>query len=43
MSKVDGRKLSNDVREAIRMEAIQSWLDGVAPLELAENVTPDTK
>ena len=35
MSRVDGRKLSHDVREAIRMEAIQSWIDGATPSELA--------
>ncbi len=28
MSKVGGRKISHKVRESIRVEAIQKWLDG---------------
>ena len=29
MSKIDGRKISHDVRERIRIQAIQEWLDGL--------------
>ena len=36
MSKIDGRKIPHPVREAIRIQAIQQWLDGVSVPELAE-------
>ena len=36
MSKIDGRKLSHDVRESIRIEAIQKWLDGAKVPSLSE-------
>jgi len=36
MSKVDGRKIPHDVRESIRMDAIQLWLDGATVNQLAE-------
>ena len=28
MSKLDGRKVSHSLREAIHIEAIQKWIDG---------------
>ncbi len=36
MSKVDGRKVSHDVREAIRIQAIQKWLDGAKVQRLSK-------
>ena len=36
MSKIDGRKISHNVRESIRMEAIQQWLGGATVPELSE-------
>lgn len=36
MSKVDGRKVPHEVREVIRMDAIQKWLDGATVKSLAE-------
>ncbi|WP_153301889.1 helix-turn-helix domain-containing protein, partial [Endozoicomonas arenosclerae] len=41
MSKVDGRKISHEVRETIRMEAIQKWLDGATVKSLAEEYGTD--
>ena len=41
MSKVDGRKLSHTVRESIRIEAIQKWLDGAAVKEISEIYSTD--
>lgn len=35
MSRVDGRKVSHEVREAIRIEAVQKWLNGVSVSSLA--------
>lgn len=37
MSKIDGRKVSNDVRGAIRIEAIQKWAVGSGLAEAAKN------
>ncbi len=36
MSKVDGRKISHDVRESIRLEAIHLWLEGATVNQLSE-------
>ena len=42
MSKVDGRKISHDVRESIRIEAIQKWLDGAKVQSLSEEYGTDS-
>ena len=42
MSKVDGRKVSHDVREAIRIEAIQKWLDGAKVQSLSTEYATDS-
>ncbi|WP_051789201.1 helix-turn-helix domain-containing protein [Endozoicomonas montiporae] len=36
MSKIDGRKIPHQVRESIRMQAVQQWLDGISVPELSE-------
>ena len=41
MSKIDGRKIPHGVRETIRMEAIQKWLDGATVKSLAEKYGTD--
>ncbi|WBA81408.1 helix-turn-helix domain-containing protein [Endozoicomonas sp. GU-1] len=41
MSRIDGRKLSHTVRESIRMEAIQKWLDGASVKEISEIYSTD--
>ena len=41
MSRVDGRKLSHVVRESIRMEAIQKWLDGASVKAISELYSTD--
>ncbi len=42
MSKIDGRKVSHSVREAIRIEAIQKWLDGETVTNLSQEYGTDT-
>ena len=42
MSKVDGRKVSHDVREAIRIEAIQKWAVGPGAEVTAEAAKNDS-
>ncbi len=42
MSKADGRKVSHDVREAIRIEAIQKWLDGAKAQCLSKEYPTDS-
>ena len=42
MSKVDGRKVSHDVREAIRIQAIQKWLDGAKVQRLSKEYGTDS-
>ncbi len=42
MSKVDGRKVSHDVRESIRIEAIQKWLDGIKVQSLSKEYATDS-
>lgn len=41
MSKVDGRKIPHEVREAIRIEAIHKWLDGATVKSLSEEYGTD--
>lgn len=41
MSKVDGRKVPHEVREALRIEAIQQWLAGVKVKSLSEEYGTD--
>ena len=41
MSKIDGCKIPHRVRETIRMEAIQKWLDGATVKSLAEEYGTD--
>ena len=41
MSKIDGRKIPHKVREAIRIEAIQKWLDGATIKNLSEEYGTD--
>lgn len=41
MSRVDGRKVSHEVREAIRIEAIQKWLDGKSVAALSDEYSTD--
>ncbi len=42
MSKVDGRKVSHDLREAIRIQAIQKWLDGAKVQRLSKEYGTDS-
>lgn len=42
MSKIDGRKLSHDVRESIRTEAIQKWRNGAKVASLSEEYGTDS-
>ncbi len=41
MSRVDGRKVSHEVRESIRFEAIQKWLDGASVQALSVEYSTD--
>lgn len=41
MCKADGRKVSHGAREAIRIEAIQKWLDGAKVRSLPEEYGTD--
>ena len=41
MSKVDGRKIPHEVREAIRVEAIKKWRDGATVKSLSEEYGTD--
>ena len=42
MSKLDGRKVSHSLREAIRIEAIQKWKDGETVQNLSKEYGTDT-
>ena len=42
MSKLDGRKVSHSLREAIRIEAIQKWIDGETVQNLFKEYGTDT-
>ena len=42
MSKLDGRKVSHSLREAIRIEAIQKWIDGETVQNLSKEYGTDT-
>ena len=35
MNNIDGRRLSDAIREEIRFKAIQEWNEGVSPTNLA--------
>ena len=41
MSKIDGRKLSHNAREAIRIEAIQKWCNGATVKSLSKEYGTD--
>ncbi|MTI15267.1 helix-turn-helix domain-containing protein [Sansalvadorimonas verongulae] len=41
MSKVDDRKIFHEVRETIRIEAIQKWIDGTEVRHLSEEQGTD--
>lgn len=43
MSKIDGRKISDKDREKIRFDAINDWLEGMKPSQLASKYGTSTK
>lgn len=43
MSKIDGRKISDQDREKIRFEAIKDWLEGMKPTPLSRKYGTSTK